>query len=280
MIKKRNCAEEDILIKTLEDFQMIEKHILDEVNIFCIDNGLRYYLVGGTLLGAVRHKGFIPWDDDIDIAMYRSDYEKLVMQWNSERYKLLKPGDDNYYYNFAKLIDSNTVLIENGVRQIENMGVYIDIFILDEVGCEYHEAQSNALKLTKIRKEINTFAYCIVARKNPVVFLKTVAYSAFNFNSRLLKLQKKYIDLTKTFINKENQYVLATGGAYGVKDIFLKDYFGLPKLLEFEKSYYMCPSNYEDYLSQLYGDYMKMPPKEKRISHHSFFAYWKKEKLG
>ena len=121
-------------IKTVEELQKIELEILKYIDKVCKENNLTYFLAYGTLIGAIRHKGFIPWDDDVDIQMPRDDYNKLcdILKEENGRYKLLDHKEGlGYIYPFAKVIDSNTRLIETGLTETVNMGVYIDIFPID-----------------------------------------------------------------------------------------------------------------------------------------------------
>ena len=122
-------------IKELRDIQM---GILDDVHKFCEEQGLRYSLSSGTLIGAVRHKGYIPWDDDIDIYMQRVDYERFLKTYQDQQghYKLLAPSqkerDEAYYYTFAKVVDLRTKMIEQETEGYE-IGVYVDVFPVDYV---------------------------------------------------------------------------------------------------------------------------------------------------
>ena len=118
---------------SLKEIQEIQLNILIFLDKICKENKIKYYLSSGTLLGAVKYKGFIPWDDDIDVILFRDDYMKLmkVLKNQVENYKLLSIyNTKDYYYAFAKLVDTNTVLTENA-KKIKDMGVYIDIVPMD-----------------------------------------------------------------------------------------------------------------------------------------------------
>ena len=156
-----------------EEMKKIELNILIYFTEVCEENNLRYYLGGGTLLGAVRHKGFIPWDDDIDVMMPRPDFQKLLsLSINNENYNIIKPGTAGYYYNFAKLVDTRTILEEKGIKRIDGLGVYIDIFPLDGMP-ETPDARKKRFKeLNSIRKRINNT--CLLKPKfhrNPFAYL-------------------------------------------------------------------------------------------------------------
>ena len=141
----------------LKELKQIETEILKQVHFVCEQQGFRYSLAGGTLLGAIRHKGFIPWDDDIDIFMPRPDYNKLVdfCKNNDMPFKLLSNDtDERYGYLFAKAMAKDTVIIEeNSNSQNIDMGVYIDIFPIEGLGNTYEDAVKN-FNSTKFSREL------------------------------------------------------------------------------------------------------------------------------
>lgn len=259
-------------IDELDSLKKIELQMLLEVDQFCRKHKLNYYLVGGTLLGAIRHKGFIPWDDDIDIAMYREDYNRLVAAWENDRFRVLKPGDCGYYYCHAKIVDSFTTVIENKYRNINGMGVFIDVFIIEKMGSTYDDAVDKYRILEKIRRKISAFCYQVKFNNISIDDIKILLKYWPVSNRKLKALQNKY--QKKAVRNCKRGYVYLSGGAYGEKDIFPEDFFSKPQELEFEHNKFMAPSKYREYLKCLYGDFMKLPPKERRISNHDFTAYW------
>lgn len=266
---------------TLEELKSIELNVLAEIHKICMEQGLRYSLSGGTLLGAIRHGGFIPWDDDIDILMPRPDYDKLVeyCKENDTPFNLLcHETDSRYGYLFAKATAKNTVIEEdvgdlNGIK----MGVYVDIFPIDGLANTYEEALKE-FKATKLNREM------LVARNwkkfvrsktrswkyEPIRFAFFLA-SRFTTRQRLInKLQSKF---RKNNFDKCD-YVAAIFGLYREKEIIKKEVLDEFIDITFEGMTFRAIKRYDDYLSSVYGDYMQLPPEEKRVSHHSFKAYY------
>lgn len=263
----------------LEEIKKIELDILSYVDNVCKENGLRYFLCGGTLLGAIRHKGFIPWDDDIDIIMPRPDYDKLleIIKSNTEsKYKLLSIDQKDYYYNFSKIVDSETELHENAFQDIENLGVYIDIFPLEGMPLDEKLCKKHFKKIDKVRKRINSFAIPKPKiRKNLFEYFKSIYYYTANKKASLTEFQNKYLNLVRQYDYNNSTIVYATGGAYGMRDIFSKELFLEVINVEFEGHYFYAPKEYDRYLKGLYGNYMELPPINKRVSNHCFEAKYK-----
>ena len=260
-----------------EEMKRIELNILIYFTEVCEENNLRYYLGGGTLLGAVRHKGFIPWDDDIDVMMPRPDFQKLLsLSINNENYNIIKPGTAGYYYNFAKLVDTRTILEEKGIKRIDGLGVYIDIFPLDGMP-ETPDARKKRFKeLNSIRKRINNT--CLLRPKfhrNPFAYLNACRIYNSNKNIDLSSLQKKYLDSALKNSFDDSEFVFAAGGAYGARDIFPGKWFEKEIELQFENLSVKAFNGYDFYLTQLYGDYMTLPPEDKRVTPHHSIVYFK-----
>ncbi len=258
----------------INTIKKLEFDLLCSVCKFCNDNNLRYYLCAGTLLGAIRHKGFIPWDDDIDIQMPRPDYDYLIENFKStNNIKILSPGYDNYYYNFAKAIDARTRLCELNLKPIDSYGVYIDIFPIEGMPDNETERLNHFKKLDSIRNRINRYGYGKpVLRKNLYLYFKQWITYFSNNDHKIKNLQKEYIDLAHLYDYNSSNYVYVSGGGYHIKEIYSKDVFANPVLVEFEGESFNAPKEWDKYLHQLYGDYMTLPPEDKRVSNHKFFA--------
>lgn len=261
--------------KKLTNFEVrkIQLSILDYLKKVCEENQINYYLAYGSLLGAIRHQGYIPWDDDIDIWLVREDYEKLLKIFSNEgRYKLFENSiESSYLYPFAKLIDSETTLIEETDIKFEKLGVNIDIFPLDKI-----IANKNDLRMMKFYRKI----YEIKSIKNKKertiekrIILKILKI-LFKFYS-LENVIKKINYLSRKNENIEDGYKYAF--VFESENIFEKEDFEVTDKL-FEGKKYLIPKNFERVLEVIYGDYMKLPPKDKRKSHHSFIAFANKKK--
>lgn len=258
---------------TLIALQKKECEMLKHLIKVCDQMNIKYYLLGGTLLGAVRHKGFIPWDDDIDVGMLREDYEfftKNAQQYFPEHlFVQTFENDPGYSRNFAKLRDSNTTFIEkNNANAKFNQGVYIDIFPLDYYPDNFFSAKIVDIKkkyyMAKISEtfdlsELNENGLKRIMR---LIFRKMIPSVQYALEKRdeAYKTTKK----SKRIANYE--------GYWGKKEIVPAEWFGEGSELEFEGMKVRGVKEYDLYLTQLYGDYMKLPPVEKRVTHHDTYV--------
>ena len=253
---------------------------MDFVDHFCRMNEIRYFITAGTLIGALRHKGYIPWDDDIDIVMLRDDYEKFIclMATFDGQYKLEAfetNRDCNYAY--AKVYDDTTIFYQGyeGKKQ-KLIGVNIDIFPLDYVTDNYQDAvdlknrikpYDNILTVKNIVKKDRGI------KKNVCLFVLKALCSLFPYSWCV-----KHIDhiARKYEKNIQSRYVVnAVIYAKGEREILEREWFKEAIELPFENRKYLAPIGADLYLRRLFGDYMQLPPEDKRVSHHSFIAYYK-----
>ncbi len=257
---------------TREEVKQVELGILDYINSICKEHKIEYFLDYGTLLGAIRHNGFIPWDDDIDICMTRKDYERFVsIFFNNEKsnYKLLSmETSSSYYYEFGKVIDTRTILNETETIALPGMGVWVDIFPKD-----------NLTKRHKLLKWIVTvlvvcrvFAvYQKFPKKHNILFYPVWLISRLIGYKPFLKLTKR---LSIINVEKETPYIGDLRDLTAKQYAWNKEMFSKSVFVPFEGKEYPAPQNWDGYLRGLYGDYMKLPPEDKRIP-HNFEAYWK-----
>ncbi len=254
----------------------LQNHLLEMLGWFhsyCESNNLRYYLVHGTMLGAQRHKGFIPWDDDIDVSMPRPDYERLRNLSSSQekgKYIFEFPGLDNpeYPYRWAKLFDTTTTQIEKQRNPIKR-GINIDIFPLDGAGNTYEEALKT-LKPIKRHRVLNSMISCAILRrrpwhKNALILVGRIISPLFIDRTKLIE---KMDSLCKKRDFDKCEYVGSLLDEYGAKNLIKKEIYGNPTPIQFEKYIVNGVEKPDEYLSSLYGDYMTLPPEEERRPHH------------
>ena len=261
-----------------QDFDVRFKKCLIEMmawlHEFCVKNNIRYFALGGTMLGAARHHGFIPWDDDIDIGIPRSDYERLalLLENTSGRYRLETPNssNDDFLYTYSKLYDTSTTLIENSKIPVRR-GVFIDIFPLDGIGNTLQESQDNykvvdrkrmllVSRVTAIRKG-RSFA------KNLAVIAAQIVPS-FILNNK--KLQREIDTLCKKYNYDKCVYGGNLLGHWRYKEVMASKIMGNPTLYKFENIEIFGAENYDDYLTKLYGNWKQLPPVEQRVTIHDF----------
>lgn len=261
---------------TLQELKDIELEILKVFDAFCKENNIKYYLSHGTLLGAIRYKRFIPWDDDVDLLIPREDYDRMLKIFkDTDRYRLFAfEKDPNYRYPIAKLCDMTTLKDEFGYDNGVKLGVDIDLFPLDYWDNDLEKAKREVkhinknmfrLGLTKLKKPDSV---------NPVKrFVKGIAM-AF---CKLLG-SKHYIKKILKASSREDQKDSAYMGCkawcvYGEKGIIPAEVFAETVDIEFEGEKFPAPIGWDKYLTCLYGDYLPEPPKEKQKTHHVFKAY-------
>lgn len=251
-----------------------EQNILNEIVRICDKNKLNYVLVGGTLLGAIRHKGFIPWDDDLDIAMPRKDYKKFIEICKkdlNEKYFLDYIGSNkNYWLPFMKIRNRKTIYEEKWQKYYNGeKGIWVDIFPLDYTNKE----NSFFLKLQeKLIKKIKGLLYIKNLRsinKKEDKLLKRLSIKLIKkIPNRFLH---KLINGIMSFNKKEDsKYFVNFGSQYGIrKQTHLKEKYFPAIEVEFEGQKYKAPNDYNYVLTNIYGnDYMQLPPEEKRVTHN------------
>ena len=257
----------------VEELKQIQLDILNFVDGYCKKNNLKYYLAYGTLLGAVRHKGYIPWDDDIDILMFREDYEKFVTTFKDERYKVFATEvNDKYPYPFAKVGDTTTYF-EEEIKDVIDTGVNIDVFPLDYLPED---------KVKIVTKKRDFLQKIWIAKRLPRLkrrgFVKNSILALSQFVLSIISVHKIVASL-----ERNAQLAAIRGGkklcgnlVYGAGiDVYPISDYDKSVNIEFEGKFYPCPHNYDDVLTIMYGDYLQLPPKDKQVSHHHFVAYWK-----
>lgn len=259
----------------LDKVKYIEVEILKYVTSICEKNNLRYYLMAGTLLGAVRHGGFIPWDDDIDIGMPRPDYEKLKKVMGNavfeNRFKLLTYENGGTKYNFMKIVDDRTILYEKYMS--EATGIWVDIFPIDGLPDSYFLTRILCYRLGFWRRLLNISMSKdgIATSKKRMLVKKIIRPLVRCFSTDFLC--KKINSIFKDYNYDKCRYVGDVSGVFSYKARVPKEIFIKSQVI-FEGDMYDAPEGRDALLTQLYGDYMSLPPVEKRVQ-HDFEAYWK-----
>ncbi len=269
---------------TLEELKERELNLLIKIRDFCNQEGLRYYLCAGTLLGAIRHKGFIPWDDDIDIAMPRPDYDRLVELYLAGKcdigVKLLcVQTEPKYAYTFAKVWDADTLIIEKvGNRNQVELGVHIDIFPMDGYGKDEKEAIKNFKKTHLSMELLVAYNWKKFSRSRVHTILYEPARLILFLLSRFInseKTVKKLESYYRAISFDESEYTSTIMSSYRANGIIPKKIFDGSIMVEFEGEMFSAPIGYHELLEQCYGNYMLLPPENKRQTHHTFDAYSK-----
>lgn len=257
----------------LDELKKLQINILDVVHCFCQKHNINYWLDAGTLLGAIRHNGYIPWDDDIDIGMLRPDYERFGKIFNTEnnRYKFLcVENSAEFCYAYGKVLDTETVLYEPD-KNGKKLAVNIDIFV-------YDNAPDDDVVVDKMYKKSKFYRGCNVARSqnsdNIPGIKRKLAFSFLNIALRPFPknyFARKMSNNSQKYKNSDTKRV----GNFTSYSVFTceKSVFDSFSDHIFEGKMYKIPIGYDKWLKAFYGDYMELPPIEKRISTHSFEAY-------
>ncbi len=266
----------------LEESKKIQLEILNAVHDFCIKNKIQYFLISGTLIGAIRHNGYIPWDDDIDIAMKRNDYDFLVENFDNNEYGVSTcTNDSNCIFSFAKVYSKRTLKIEP-VKFSKKMqlGIDIDVFVFND--CYDKAFALKKIKTYKIIKYLWAASILSLKKINNIrdVFRNIIAFLMLPFPIQFTNfLARKMNKLSQEDIahsNNEKIELLQSMSVVGNKIIIIKaDWCQEVLLHKFENYQFWIPKGYHEILTTEFGDYMKLPPEEKRITHHNNIMFYK-----
>lgn len=260
-------------ITSIEELKKIELDIMEAIHEFCQAKGISYFLWGGSLLGAIRHGGFIPWDDDIDIAMSRKDYDAFVDSFKHEKYKVNTcDKDKNYIMAHAKVYDTETVMQEEmaGPKGYE-IGVYVDIFPIDnwndEIPSKYASRTAAINKRHTVTRRYKKVDSPTILVRNIGKFLYRLTHRSANYYSRVLNESAVY--------GPSDKYVLYTDANTKIPLPLKKEWVDDVKLAKFEDKEFYIPKDADGLLTLIYGNYMQLPPVEKQVTHHEYKAYYR-----
>ena len=266
--------EEDInkefRLKLIETFRAFDA--------FCKRHQIQYYTAGGTLIGAVRHKGLIPWDDDVDVWMLRKDYERfLTFRGQVEgHYDIMDSRDENYWLlSLAKFVDTDTTLWEFEHYPCIT-GVYIDIFPLDECDADKamalrKEYDETSFKLTYAMAKHSWSQFMTLLSHRDLGTFKSYLKDSLYYRPRYQKYLQAYEACVQKIKKSKGEMYVAFDGLYQEREIYKKEWLAEIVKLPFEDMEVDAPVGYHEILTQVYGDYMQLPPVEKRVSHHHHY---------
>ncbi len=262
----------------IDELKLIQLDILKSVHDFCVNNNLKYSLAYGTLIGAIRHKGYIPWDDDVDIMMPRDDYERFLDSFDGAYNHLIvqAPGKtNNYYAPYANVINTKTVLIESRLTSEKQLGVKIDVFPIDSVPEKKTERERLFGRVRVYKRLISMKNACnsdynSIGGKVAGFLVRTFCHfiSLGKMLDRMaINCNVKYLD--SKIVNNIVWCYKDEKACFLRKD--MDDYIDV----DFEGHKFKSIVGYDEFLCVHYGDYMQLPPEDQRNPHHGFIAYWK-----
>ncbi len=262
---------------TLQDIKDISLDLMKEFHNFCRKHDIHYSLAYGSLIGAIRHNGFIPWDDDIDVFMPRPDYEKFIKLSSDKPIKenLITAFYDKtkikINYPYVKILNTDTVVYEKTKSKKEKINIWLDIFPIDGLS-EDEDYNKKLYKYNYFRKDLLAIATADLNQSKSLFkkILKSFLIPLLHIYGvkricRQIDVKSKKIDFNTS------KFVGVCAWGYGIKEIMIREDLRCASHV-FENYNFNIPQNYDSYLSNLYGEYMKLPPEEKRII-HGFTAY-------
>lgn len=259
---------------TMEEYKQVELGILIKIDKICREHNINYFLYAGTLLGAVRHQGFIPWDDDIDISMLREDYDKLA--------KIIQNGDyginfirieenPDTIYPYGKICDTTTTIEEKNFKEVAGYGVFVDVFPFDYLPEDEQERARLKKKYFNMYRLLTHSARTGYVKTDSAVtnFERGVAFhlaKLVNTNRLITKMNSDFVNLNK----KKSDHV----GLPWYWAQRLEDYQSTSEVI-FEGHSFLAPKDPDRVLTTDFGEYMKLPPESERVPKHTLICYQK-----
>lgn len=264
----------------LRQLQNIELEILKELDRVCKKHGITYHLFGGTLIGAIRHKGFIPWDDDIDICMRREDYNKFIeicsKDLKSTYFLQNYKTDPNFFHSFVRIRKNGTKVIQRQYKGIDmHHGVFIDVFPFDNIpdSVSARKVQYSLMRTNRIIKNFK------IKKKSSQ---KSMKANIKNLISLVVKpIPIKYFNSFETYLSTYYNNKITTSSTLMVEAIQINhkrctienEKFYETEEHEFEGQMFVGPRHYDEVLSNMYGDYMALPKESDRQPHHNIVEF-------
>lgn len=258
---------------SLQDSKQLLLEMMIDIDRCCREHNIEYSMSYGTLLGAVRHHGFIPWDDDIDLMMTRDNFERFKQIYHSDRYEMLTDKDKEWGLHFIRICDTNTELVIDYLYEsIKNHGLWIAIFPVDNMpdnDNDWNNMKRRILIYDGIRRlKISKWAPLSGFYKNISKMILRRVLLPIPINYIIKQIKKTLI----SYNNVSTKNVFEKGGVFHVyPSVWFENYIDL----SFEGYFFRSIVNYDDYLTQEYGDYMTPPPESERVPKHDYVAYWK-----
>ena len=259
---------------SMKEVKAFELELLDAIDVFCRKEGLCYSLAYGTLIGAVRHKGFIPWDDDIDIMMSRPDYDRFRESFRVPGYYLVDLAErDDCVETFVKVCKEGTIMVDRNFGR-EIWGVNIDVFPID--GAPSNGLEAHYTVLNSIREKLFQICpYYKSVRKGrfPLLLKYLLKRIRYFYPGSFMSLKQKLVNGQKAIPYDQAETVGVYYAAEKTRTFMDKEIYEQISSLPFEGR--SCPAltQFDAYLTKLYGNYMQLPPVEKRVSHHAYDTF-------
>ena len=267
---------------TLQEVQQVSLDILKDVHAFCESHDIKYSLHYGTLIGAIRHKGFIPWDDDIDLVMPRPDYDRFCKEYVSAKgYKLFQPGDLGYYMTFARVFDMEKTFVKShGPWASFNTGIWIDIMPLDGLPSDEKRFQKFVKEIRVLQPKIwrlRSGKYLKLLETGSLKNLVFCLVKRFLYNHYdIYELLHQYSNLIQRYDFDSADYCgQLCGFDYPEKEHNPKSNFDSYELKQFCDMDFYVMNGYDDVLRRYFGNYMELPPENQRHGHDKFQYFWR-----
>lgn len=259
-------------IDEIREYQLAQLELITMADKLCAELNLTYYIIGGTLLGAVRHGGFIPWDPDIDIAMPREDYEKLREHFacnENDRYFYQHYSTEKNHFQAHALIrikNSHVIFSSKGSRfKPVCDGIYLDIFPLDNAPLDKKLQEKQMKEIKRISKLIYLKSAKIYKTNNAFAIFAKYAVSMLLSPLTFNYLNRKRDKIMCKYNGKDSKYLVSMASHYSYwKQLMPSEIYGEPTKIQFEGLSLSAPAMTNDYLTRIFGDYMKLPPEDKR----------------